>query len=212
VRRCCALTTAQQQQRPLAAVSNIARRAFSSPTEQQPGSRREDDDLPTERKVRGQKKKKTGVPRDRTAYPIYQALEKVFAYSQKDRRKFDETVDLALSLNLDPRKPHQSIKTTVELPHGVGKSKRVAVFVNAELEPEFFAAATDAGADVVGGQELVRRLEEAGLAARRGRESAWRARSTSIDLDRPRSTLIDLDRPRSTSIDLDRPRSLKQPC
>jgi len=69
--------------------------------------------------------------------------------------KFDETVEVAVNLNLDPRKPNQSIKGVARLPHGVGKVVRVAVFAGGESA----TAAKEAGADVVGGEDLVARIQ-----------------------------------------------------
>ena len=65
--------------------------------------------------------------------------------------KFDETVELAFRLGVDPRKADQLVRGTVSLPHGTGKSVRVAAFATGEKARE----ATEAGADVVGGEELV---------------------------------------------------------
>lgn len=65
--------------------------------------------------------------------------------------KFDETVELAFRLGIDSRKQDQSLRGTVSLPHGTGKSIRVGVFAQGEKARE----AREAGADVVGGEELV---------------------------------------------------------
>jgi large subunit ribosomal protein L1 len=65
--------------------------------------------------------------------------------------KFDETVEVAFRLGIDTRKNEQALRGTVALPHGTGKSVRVAVFAAGERARE----ARDAGADVVGGEELV---------------------------------------------------------
>jgi large subunit ribosomal protein L1 len=65
--------------------------------------------------------------------------------------KFDETVELAFRLGIDSRKQDQSLRGTVSLPHGTGKSVRVGVFAQGEKARE----AREAGADVVGGEELV---------------------------------------------------------
>ena len=65
--------------------------------------------------------------------------------------KFDETVEVSFRLGLDPRKQDQSLRGTVSLPHGSGKSVRVGVFAQGEKARE----AKEAGADVVGGDELV---------------------------------------------------------
>lgn len=65
--------------------------------------------------------------------------------------KFDESVDVSLRLGVDPRKADQIVRGTVALPAGTGKTIRVAVFATGEAA----AAATAAGADLVGGEELV---------------------------------------------------------
>ncbi|MBI2238750.1 MAG: 50S ribosomal protein L1 [Actinobacteria bacterium] len=65
--------------------------------------------------------------------------------------KFDETVELAFRLGIDPRKADQMVRGTVSLPHGTGKSVRVAVFAAGEKARE----AREAGADVIGGEDLV---------------------------------------------------------
>ncbi|MEA2579663.1 MAG: large subunit ribosomal protein [Actinomycetota bacterium] len=65
--------------------------------------------------------------------------------------KFDESIELAFRLGIDPRKADQALRGTVNLPNGTGKSVRVAVFANGDKARE----ARDAGADVVGGDELV---------------------------------------------------------
>jgi len=70
--------------------------------------------------------------------------------------RFDETVEAAFRLGVDPRKADQAIRGTVSLPHGTGRSVRVAVFAAGDAARE----ARDAGADIVGADDLVRRVEE----------------------------------------------------
>jgi large subunit ribosomal protein L1 len=65
--------------------------------------------------------------------------------------KFDETVELAFNLGIDPRKADQMVRGTVSLPHGTGRSVRVGAFATGEKARE----AREAGADVVGGEDLV---------------------------------------------------------
>ena len=71
------------------------------------------------------------------------------------RAKFDETVDLSLRLGVDPKHADQMVRGAVVLPHGIGKAVRVAVFAKGEKERE----ARDAGADVVGAEDLVERVQ-----------------------------------------------------
>jgi large subunit ribosomal protein L1 len=68
--------------------------------------------------------------------------------------KFDETVELAFRLGVDPRKADQMVRGTVSLPHGTGRSVRVGAFATGEKARE----AKDAGADVVGGEDLVEQI------------------------------------------------------
>ncbi|MFC1883921.1 50S ribosomal protein L1 [Thermodesulfobacteriota bacterium] len=69
--------------------------------------------------------------------------------------KFDETVDLAVRLGVDPRHADQMVRGTVVLPHGVGKDVRVAVFAKGEKEKE----AVDAGADFAGSDDLLEKIQ-----------------------------------------------------
>ena len=68
--------------------------------------------------------------------------------------KFDETVEVAMRLGVDPKHADQMVRGTVVLPHGLGKSKRVLVIAGADKQKE----ASDAGADFVGGDELVEKI------------------------------------------------------
>lgn len=72
------------------------------------------------------------------------------------RAKFDETVDMAIRLGVDPRQADQNVRGTVILPHGTGKSVRIVVFARGEKERE----AQQAGADYVGADDLVKRVSE----------------------------------------------------
>jgi len=70
--------------------------------------------------------------------------------------KFDETLEVATRLGVDPRKADQMVRGTVQLPHGTGKSVRVLVFAKGEKEKE----AKEAGADYVGAEDLIEKVKE----------------------------------------------------
>ena len=70
------------------------------------------------------------------------------------KKKFDETVDVAMRLGVDPRKADQMVRGTVNLPHGTGKTAKVLVFANGDKAD----AAREAGADIVGGDELIEKV------------------------------------------------------
>ena len=69
--------------------------------------------------------------------------------------KFDETVELAMRLGVDPKHADQMVRGTVVLPHGLGKTKRVLAIAGGDKQKD----ATDAGADFVGGEELVEKIQ-----------------------------------------------------
>jgi large subunit ribosomal protein L1 len=84
-----------------------------------------------------------------------QPLEEAIALLQRVKfAKFDETVEMALRLGVDPKHADQMVRGTVVLPHGLGKTKRVLVIAGGEKQKE----AEEAGADVVGGEEMVEKI------------------------------------------------------
>ena len=89
-------------------------------------------------------------------YLIEEAINKV---KELSHTKFDETVDLAFNLGVDPRKSDQMVRGTVVLPHGTGKTLRVLVFAKGEKEKE----ARDAGADFVGADDMVEKITKGWL-------------------------------------------------
>ncbi len=70
--------------------------------------------------------------------------------------KFNETVEVAIRLGIDPRQGDQMVRGSVVLPHGTGKSPRIAVFARGENA----TAAEEAGADIVGAEDLVQKIDE----------------------------------------------------
>jgi large subunit ribosomal protein L1 len=87
---------------------------------------------------------------------LYAPMEAVRLAKQTSPVKFDATVEVAMRLGVDPRKADQMVRGTVNLPHGTGKTARVIVFAAGEKAAEAEAA----GADVVGSDELVARIQE----------------------------------------------------
>ncbi|MBQ9537446.1 MAG: 50S ribosomal protein L1 [Desulfovibrionaceae bacterium] len=83
---------------------------------------------------------------------VHKSLGSAFA-------KFDETVDVALRLGVDPKYSDQMVRGAITLPHGLGKSVRVAVFCKGEKQTE----ARDAGADAYGAEDLVAKIKEGWL-------------------------------------------------
>jgi large subunit ribosomal protein L1 len=73
--------------------------------------------------------------------------------------RFDESIDVAIRLGVDPKKPDQMVRGTVALPHGTGKEVRVLVFAQGEKEKE----AREAGTDYVGGEDLVEKISQGWL-------------------------------------------------
>ena len=89
----------------------------------------------------------------------YSAEEAVALALDTATTKFDSTIEIHVRLGIDPKKSDQQVRSTVSLPHGIGKSKIIAAFVpNADKEKE----AKDAGADIVGGEELIAEIAKTG--------------------------------------------------
>jgi large subunit ribosomal protein L1 len=86
---------------------------------------------------------------------LYTPLEAVRLAKQTSTTKYDATVEVAMRLGVDPRKADQMVRGTVNLPHGTGKTARVIVFAVGEKAAEAEAA----GADVVGGDDLIERIQ-----------------------------------------------------
>jgi large subunit ribosomal protein L1 len=101
----------------------------------------------------GKRLKKAYEGVDRTA--VYRLDEAVSLIKTCASAKFDETVEIAMNLNLDPRRQDQNLRGTVMLPHGTGKTVRVAVFARGDRAKE----AADAGADVVGAEDLAEKVQ-----------------------------------------------------
>lgn len=93
------------------------------------------------------------------------STEKVYSVSEglelalkTANTKFTGSVEVHIRTNIDPKKTDQAVRGAVSLPHGTGKTKRVAAFVTEAKEKE----AKDAGASIVGGEELIKQIKETG--------------------------------------------------
>jgi hypothetical protein len=96
-------------------------------------------------------KAREGVDREK-AYPLPEAVKMVKA---RAKAKFDETIEVAMNLGVDPRHADQMVRGVVNLPNGSGRTVRVAVFARGAKAEE----ATAAGADVVGAEDLVEKVQ-----------------------------------------------------
>ena len=94
------------------------------------------------------------IDRDK-AYPLDEA---VALLKSAPSPKFDETIDLAMNLGVDPRHADQMVRGAIVLPHGIGKDTRVLVFAKGGKEGEARAA----GADFVGGEDLAKKIQDEG--------------------------------------------------
>lgn len=86
---------------------------------------------------------------------LYSPLEAVRLAKETSPTNFESTVEVALRIGVDPRKADQMVRGTVNLPHGTGKSVRVAVFASGDRAEE----ATAAGADIVGADDLIEQVQ-----------------------------------------------------
>ncbi|MDH3239472.1 MAG: 50S ribosomal protein L1 [Alphaproteobacteria bacterium] len=97
------------------------------------------------------KKALDGIDRE-ADYALADALKMV---KERATTKFDETVEMSINLNVDPRHADQMVRGVVSLPHGTGKTVRVAVFAKGDKIKEAEAA----GADIVGGEDLAEKIQ-----------------------------------------------------
>ncbi len=99
--------------------------------------------------------KKYLAARQQVAERPHQLAEAVPLLQKVKYTAFDETVDLSMRLGVDPKHADQMVRGTVVLPHGLGKSKRVLAIAGGEKQKE----AQEAGADAVGGEEMVEKIQ-----------------------------------------------------
>ena len=101
----------------------------------------------------GKRMKASNEGRDREAF--YSVEDAVKFVKENAKVKFDETVEIAMNLGIDPRHSDQQVRGVVQLPHGTGKSMRVAVFAKDAKAEE----ARSAGADIVGSEDLAEKVQ-----------------------------------------------------
>jgi large subunit ribosomal protein L1 len=102
---------------------------------------------------RGKQYRKARQALDKEEFLLEEAVERMKALSFA---KFDESVDIAINLGVDPKHSDQMVRGTVVLPHGTGKTKRVCVIASGEKISE----AEEAGADVVGSEDLIEKISK----------------------------------------------------
>ena len=100
------------------------------------------------------RKSAEGIDPDRL-YTLAEAVEIIKGFGET---KFDESVDIAINLGVDPRHADQMVRGAIVLPHGIGKDTRVLVFAKGDKEKE----AREAGADFVGGEDLAKKIQDEG--------------------------------------------------
>lgn len=95
-----------------------------------------------------------------TVYALEEALKII---KENKTAKFDETVEIHIKTNIDPKKGDQQIRSTVSLPHGAGKTKKIAVITTTHA-----ADAKAAGAEIVGGEEMIDEIKSGKIFAKAG--------------------------------------------
>ncbi|MBU4360969.1 50S ribosomal protein L1 [Patescibacteria group bacterium] len=88
---------------------------------------------------------------------IYSFEEGIKKVKKNAKAKFDESVEVHIRAGIDPKKGEQQVRATCVLPHGTGKTKRIAVFTENEKEVK------EAGADIIGGKDLIQEIKDKGV-------------------------------------------------
>ena len=105
------------------------------------------------------KKKTTELLEGKKSYTPKEAISKIKEISEKAKTRFDQTVELAVRLGVDPKQSDQQVRGSVSLPGGTGKKIKIAVVTKGEREKE----AENAGADFVGSENLIGKIEHGWL-------------------------------------------------
>ncbi len=102
------------------------------------------------------KKQINEILADKKVFTPKEAIQKIKEISEKVKTKFDQTVELAVRLGVDPKRSDQQVRSSVGLPGGTGKKIKIAVIARGEKVKEAEAA----GADIVGSEELIGKIEK----------------------------------------------------
>jgi large subunit ribosomal protein L1 len=92
------------------------------------------------------------------AKKLYSPAEAIELVKKTSTTKFDSSVEIHMNLGIDPKKGEQQVRSTLVMPNSIGKTKKVAAFVPADKEKD----AKEAGADVIGGEELIDEIAKSG--------------------------------------------------
>lgn len=121
------------------------------------------EEIKLEKKPRAKKEKKKAVAKKKVDYTSIYEKEKAYPISEAvdivrkiTKTKFDSSLEVHFRLGISNKKSDQQIRGTVNLPHGTGKTIKIAAFVSPENEKE----AREAGADIVGGEELIEEIKK----------------------------------------------------
>lgn len=101
-------------------------------------------------------KRLKNIKKDVNLNKVYSLKEAVAIVKKNAVAKFDETIEISMMLGIDTKKPEQNVRSVINLPHGTGKTYRVAVFAKDQKAEE----AKKAGADIVGSDELVEMIQK----------------------------------------------------
>jgi large subunit ribosomal protein L1 len=116
---------------------------------------------PEPRKYMKRGKKYRAVAEKIDRNKIYELPEAIKTIKENKIAKFDESIEIHISTNIDPKKSDQLVRGTVNLPHGTGKSKKIAVITSTSAD-----VAKKAGADIVGGEEMIEKIKSGKIFAK----------------------------------------------
>jgi ribosomal protein L1 len=105
---------------------------------------------------------RTNPERHRQPLPLPEAIRSILGISGEKKRKFDESLEIAVNTSIDPRRGDQMVRGVASLPHGTGRTVRVCVFCASDADRD---AALQAGAETIGDESLIGRIQQEGSSA-----------------------------------------------